>query len=66
VLRYSKFTERLPTRAFLVPLEEDEEVEVELSKGNVVSIKFKAKSELQSNGKRCERLQQGRLFGGAR
>lgn len=48
----SEFTEKLPTRAFLVPLEEDEELEVELSKGNTVSIKYKAISELQPNGTR--------------
>lgn len=32
VLRYSDLIEKLPTRAFLVPLREDEEVEIELSK----------------------------------
>jgi hypothetical protein len=32
VLRYSELIEKLPTRAFLVPLKEDEEVEIELSK----------------------------------
>ena len=52
-LQYSQFTELLPTRAFLVPLEEDEELEVELSKGNVVSIKYKALAELQPNGTRA-------------
>ena len=34
-------------------MEEDEEMEVELSKGNSVTIKYKALSELQPNGKRC-------------
>lgn len=32
MLRYSELIEKLPTRAFLVPLKEDEEVEIELSK----------------------------------
>jgi pyruvate carboxylase len=32
VLRYSDLIEKLPTRAFLTPLKEDEEVEIELSK----------------------------------
>jgi pyruvate carboxylase len=32
VLRYSDLIEKLPTRAFLEPLKEDEEVEIELSK----------------------------------
>lgn len=32
VLRYSDLIEKLPTRAFLAPLKEDEEVEIELSK----------------------------------
>ena len=50
--QYSKFTAMLPTRAFLVPMDEDEEIEVELSKGNAVIIKYKALSELQPNGKR--------------
>lgn len=35
VLRYSNLIEKLPTRAFLVPLKEDEEVEIELSKVGV-------------------------------
>ena len=48
--RYSRFLEALPTRAFLVPLEEDEEVEVEVSRGNIFPIKFKAVSELQPSG----------------
>ena len=48
----------LPTRAFLAPMDEDEEIEVELAKGNSVIIKYKALSELQPNGKRwaaCDR-----------
>lgn len=43
----------LPTKAFLAPMDEDEEIEVELAKGNKVIIKYKALSELQPNGKRC-------------
>lgn len=31
--KYSAFTEKLPTRAFLVPLDEDEEIEASLSQG---------------------------------
>jgi hypothetical protein len=31
VMRYSNLVEKLPTRAFLVPLAEDEEVEIELA-----------------------------------
>ena len=46
----------LPTRAFLAPMDEDEEIEVELSKGNSVIIKYKALSELQPNGKRWAAL----------
>lgn len=52
VLRYSDLVEKLPTRAFLAPLEEDEEVEVEVSKGVAAVIKYKATGELQTNGKR--------------
>ena len=44
--------ERLPTRAFLAPLAEDEEVEVELAPGNTISIRYKATSQLQADGKR--------------
>lgn len=43
---------QLPTRAFLAPLEEDEEITVQLSKGSEVTIKYKAQGELQPNGKR--------------
>ena len=43
----------LPTRAFLVPLDEDEEIEVALAKGQSVSVKYKACGELQPDGKRC-------------
>ena len=51
--QYSKYTEMLPTRSFLAPLDEDEEIEVELARGNAVSIKYKAMSELQPSGMRC-------------
>lgn len=50
--KYSKFTEAIPTRAFLTPLDEDEEVEVEISKGNITHIKYRAMGELQPNGTR--------------
>ena len=36
-----------------MPLDEDEEVEVALAKGQSVSIKYKASGELQPDGKRC-------------
>ena len=36
---YGELTERLPTRAFLTPLEEDEEIEIELAKGVKATIK---------------------------
>lgn len=52
VANYSRFVERLPTRAFLAPLDVDEEIDVVLAKGNVVTIKYKAKGELQPNGVR--------------
>ena len=51
-LEHSEFTEKLPTRAFLVPLDEDEELTIELAKGNTITIKYKAISELQPNGTR--------------
>ena len=44
----------LPTRNFLAPMAEDEEIEVELSQGNTIVIKYKAMSELQSNGMRYD------------
>jgi len=50
--KYSKYTEAIPTRAFLTPLDEDEEVEVEISKGNITHIKYRAMGELQPNGTR--------------
>ena len=51
-VRYSRYTSALPTGAFLAPLWEDEEVEVELAPGNTVSIRYKATSQLQADGKR--------------
>lgn len=51
-MKYSKFTDAIPTRAFLVPLDEDEDVEVEISKGNIIHIKYRAMGELQPNGTR--------------
>lgn len=51
-MKHSKFTDAIPTRAFLVPLDEDEEVEVEISKGNIIHIKYRAMGELQPNGTR--------------
>ena len=50
--KYSKFTEAIPTRAFLVALDEDEEVEVEISKGNITHITYRAVGELQPHGTR--------------
>lgn len=38
-LRYSQLVEKLPTRAFFAPMDEDEEVEVELAKGVTAIIK---------------------------
>ena len=52
--KYSKYTEAIPTRAFLTPLDEDEEVEVEISKGNITHIKYRAMGELQPNGTRSD------------
>ncbi|GLC41025.1 hypothetical protein PLESTB_000951200 [Pleodorina starrii] len=52
MLQYSDLIEKLPTRAFLTPLEEDEEVEFEIAKGVAANIKYKAVGELQPNGKR--------------
>lgn len=37
----------LPTRAFLAPLDEDEEISVQMAKASEVTIRFKAKGELQ-------------------
>ncbi|PRW20525.1 pyruvate carboxylase isoform A [Chlorella sorokiniana] len=50
--RFSRHVEKLPTRAFLAPLDIDEEIDVELTKGNKVSIKLKAIGELQPSGMR--------------
>jgi pyruvate carboxylase len=52
VLKYSSLVERLPTRAFLTPLSEDEEVEIELARGVGINIKYKAVGELQASGER--------------
>ncbi|KIY92211.1 pyruvate carboxylase subunit A [Monoraphidium neglectum] len=52
VMRYSNLVEKLPTRAFLVPLAEDEDVEIELAKGVGTHIKLKAAGELQPSGRR--------------
>ena len=52
--RYSQLVEKLPTRAFLAPLDEDEEIEVELARGVAASIKYKAMGELQANGQWME------------
>ncbi|KAL4422522.1 hypothetical protein ABPG75_008719 [Micractinium tetrahymenae] len=52
IQKHSRHVEKLPTRAFLAPLDIDEEVDIELTKGNVVSIKLKAIGELQPNGTR--------------
>jgi len=49
---FSKYISHLPTRAFLKPLDVDEDIDVELSKGNIVNIKYKAKGELQPSGMR--------------
>lgn len=53
---YSDLIEKLPTRAFLTPAEEDEEIEFELAKGVSANIKFKAMGELQNNGMCCAYL----------
>ena len=47
-----RYTEALPTQAFLAAMEEDDEIEVELSPNQNVIIKFKAVGELQPNGTR--------------
>ena len=50
--KYGTKVAALPTRAFLTPLKEDEEIMVELAPGSDVTIKYKARGELQPNGKR--------------
>lgn len=45
-LRYSQLIEKLPTRAFFCPLDEDEEVEIELGKGVAANIKYKVRGGL--------------------
>lgn len=42
----------LPTRAFVAALEQDEEVEVQISKGQKLFIKYKAKGELLEGSER--------------
>lgn len=37
-IKYSNLIEKLPTRAFLAPLDEDEEIEVELAKGVAATV----------------------------
>jgi pyruvate carboxylase len=49
---YGNLISNLPTRAFLAPLKEDEEISVDVAKGSQVTIKFRAKGELQESGKR--------------
>ena len=43
--RFGAHTDKLPTRAFLVPLHEDEELEVKLNQGVITTIKYKAVGE---------------------
>eukprot|EP00210_Caulerpa_lentillifera_P003086 g2948.t1 len=50
--KYGDKIEKLPTRAFLVPLEEDEELTVTLAKGVDIAVEYKAVGELQPDGKR--------------
>lgn len=50
--KYGNRLDRLPTRAFLAPLDEDEEIEIEIERGVTVVIKYKAVGEIQPNGKR--------------
>lgn len=50
--KYSRLIEKLPTRAFLTPLKEDEELEVALFEGVIISVKYKAAGELQETGMR--------------
>ena len=45
IVKYGREIDRLPTRPFLTPLEEDEEVEVELNQGVVATMKYKAIGE---------------------
>lgn len=51
-LRFGSLLPKLPTRAFLSPLAEDEELELPVAQGFTYIIKYKAKGELQENGKR--------------
>lgn len=45
--KYGDKVERLSTRAFLSPLKEDEEITASMAPGRDVTIKYKAKGELQ-------------------
>lgn len=47
VIQYSDLIEHLPTSAFLAPMKEDEEVEVEFAPGVNIHLKYKAVGELQ-------------------
>lgn len=40
--KFGSVVSKLPTRAFLTPLKEDEELELQISKGVVATIKYKA------------------------
>lgn len=52
-LRYSQLIEKLPTRAFFCPLDEDEEVEIELGKGVAAHIKYKVRGSLMAALRGC-------------
>jgi pyruvate carboxylase len=54
-IKFGDQVARLPTRAFLTPLKEDEEITVALGERegkHEVTIKYKAKGELQASGRR--------------
>jgi hypothetical protein len=53
---------RLSTRAFLSPLKEDEEITASLAPGRDVTIKYKAKGELQVRLHTCSCLHLHGLF----
>ena len=50
--KFGSMIEKLPTREFLVPLEEDEELTVSLAKGVDITFEYKAVGELQPDGTR--------------
>ena len=52
VIKYGEQLERLPTRTFLAPMSEDEEIEVKLARGSSLYVKYKAMGELQEGGTR--------------